>query len=1034
MLILACNTLKKFIKEKWDKVGSDCGKEIIRRFLMDNLTSRLKCLKEQLPEDIRKSLINANNQINDVIILIAEKEWQTTWKNLVEDLCNEAKGDLSYICINNMKILIGLSENINKYWKNHMTSFENINLTNIMQTKLGYIYNLCEHIIIFKSKNMIQDIKNNDKENLNNNDTNDRSKISINILKHIVKLLKEYTNWFAYDEIFNNNMISSLLYILKNCDPCTEELLDYFGELFKINLLEIEYKTEDTLRELIFDVFNELICIIDKVIIKGKNISETYEILIEESPNTLQGYESFILIFEKCLINFFKENFDYIKRENKNIELKNKNNGFFDKYTNSIKIGLNYLLQITAVKKKIPGSENDQIYYNAIEFWFDFVYRLITLKKQNNNNNNNYSQNIEELIAYLKNSVLYTKCFNDILDNLRELLCLNMTEPLELKIKLDERGDIAYDPDNNDSFNQNLHESTKNTLIYLSLIEPEKTKDLIVDQLSSETNVAQNTKKIDRKKVCCLCWSCGLISGSMKEKMEHDLLIVTFRYLFAMMDYCNLEGKEVCACNILFIASQYPNFICNVPNFSESIFKKIIFEFIKIDSEYIKNLSCETLLKLSNNECGKRLLLNQGSDHPFIVTLLKNVNDITNNLKFYMILMIYESFANIIDKETNLENKKSYLKELMKKPNEKFQSVKNKKNNNINNLNDVKVLEDIREIILINERISFALEKDYYIFYGSSIIKDIIDIHIYFNNQINISISNNNCNINNVKKTDYEFTNCSILKYFTSLVKNINDIQIISHDMIINFGYLIEHFNNNPIQNKEPNMLVLFTAIIDILKNQYPNICNIIWNSFSANIFKIIQNNYNSFPELFENFFKFIRSMVAVSLESIYRENGEIPQLLIDILFHGINNIVPCVYEDSLEAIQNLLNYILNPNINKTSQQNFFNNHLYKIFGQVFLTMIDGYHQNGIELQIKIIQLIIKIIDDEIYFNANAKSNFIKNIIDNLPYICPKMNKNQIVSFCYAIFNYSGNDHNFNIIIRNFITSHKIYRNEDEPI
>ena len=98
-------------------------------------------------------------------------------------------------------------------------------------------------------------------------------------------------------------------------------------------------------------------------------------------------------------------------------------------------IGLNYLLQITDMKSGMPESENDQIYDNAIEFWFGIVFKLFTLKKQSNNNNNNYCQNneinnddnIELLIAFLKNSVLYNNCFMEILDNLRKLLCLNMT-------------------------------------------------------------------------------------------------------------------------------------------------------------------------------------------------------------------------------------------------------------------------------------------------------------------------------------------------------------------------------------------------------------------------------------------------------------------------------------------------------------------------------------------------------------------------------------------------------------------------------
>ena len=1061
LIVLAYNTLEKFIKEKWDKLGSVDNKEIIRRFLINNLTHRLNCLKGQLSQNVRQSLIRSINQINIIIILIAQKEWLKTWNNLITDLCEQAKNDLSYICVNNMKILIELSDDINKYWKHHMTCTENINLTYKMNEELNKIFDLCQFILINKSSHFIAFLEKNNILNVNNNNyinngdniNAEKIQIIIDILKQTIKLFKEYINWFEYDKIFDLNIIEHLLHVFKYCDPCKVELIECFGKLFELKISEIQYTDEETLRGIIFGVYNQFIDIIHNVIIKKKNLSDTYQKLIEESPALLKGYEIFIINLEKCLINFFEENFDYIKKKNNDIALKNNNIGvynsaleFFKKYTNNMIIGLNYLLQITDMKSGMPESENDQIYDNAIEFWFGIVYKLFTLKKQSNHNNNNYSQNneinnddnIELLIAFLKNSVLYNNCFMEILDNLRILLCLNMAKPLELKIILDENGDIAYDPDSNGSFNQNLHDSMKKTLIYLSLIEPEKTKDLIADQLILESKVAKNTNKINCKRVCCLCWSSGLISGSMNEKLEYDLIVIVFRLLFAMMGYCaDKKDKSVCAYNLLFVASQYPNFFRNRPAFLESIFKKI-FQLIKINSEFIQDFSCETLLKLSNDECSRDLLTNPDNNNrgvPVFVFLLNDLNDLTKNLKTYMIYMIYESLANIIDKETNMQTKQSYFKELMKKPNETFNHIINMKNNNINTLNDVNILKDIRKFLHINERICFALKKFYWL-YGSYIFKDIINIYIYYNQQINVSISNNNCNINNVKKRDYELINSSILKYFISLVKNINDIQIINNDMIMNYGFgeLINQYNNNPTQNKDPNMLLLFTAIIDVFKNQYPNICCTIWDCFSSNIFKIIQNNYKSFPELFENFFKFIKSIVTNSLESIYYKKNEIPQLLIDILIYGINDKVPCVYENSLEAIQNLLNYILNPNLNKISQQKFFNSHLYKIFGQVFSTMVDGFHQNGINLQIKIIQLIIKTIDDEKYFNKNEKLNFRQIIIDNLPSICPNMNKNQIQTFCYAIFNYSGNEHNFKITIKDFLTSQKTFRNEDEPI
>ena len=61
--------------------------------------------------------------------------------------------------------------------------------------------------------------------------------------------------------------------------------------------------------------------------------------------------------------------------------------------------------------------------------------------------------------------------FSKILCELIELMCLNMTNPLEIKMKLDENGDIISAHKSNDSFNQYIQETKQNVLIYLSMIE-----------------------------------------------------------------------------------------------------------------------------------------------------------------------------------------------------------------------------------------------------------------------------------------------------------------------------------------------------------------------------------------------------------------------------------------------------------------------------------------------------------------------------------------------------------------------------------
>ena len=70
---------------------------------------------------------------------------------------------------------------------------------------------------------------------------------------------------------------------------------------------------------------------------------------------------------------------------------------------------------------------------------------------------------------------LYKRLYISIFDNLRETLCVRCDKFVQNKI-INKNDDSNY----NDSVEQNLKEMTKTILIYLSLMDQEKTKNLII--------------------------------------------------------------------------------------------------------------------------------------------------------------------------------------------------------------------------------------------------------------------------------------------------------------------------------------------------------------------------------------------------------------------------------------------------------------------------------------------------------------------------------------------------------------------------
>ena len=139
------------------------------------------------------------NKINCIIVLIASKDWPQSWPNLITELCEMPKKELSYISENCIKILLLLSDHLNRSYKKLMTANKNIQLTYKMYEELNKILNLIKYLLIEKSDEIVSFIINGNKIN---NNYNGNKELLTNILKQTIKLFEEFINWFDIENIF----------------------------------------------------------------------------------------------------------------------------------------------------------------------------------------------------------------------------------------------------------------------------------------------------------------------------------------------------------------------------------------------------------------------------------------------------------------------------------------------------------------------------------------------------------------------------------------------------------------------------------------------------------------------------------------------------------------------------------------------------------------------------------------------------------------------------------------------------------------
>ena len=259
------------------------------------------------------------NKLNIVIVIIAKNEWTTSWPNFISELCNSSKTDAN-LCENNMKLLILLSEEINVFWKNSLTTKKAYELREKMSKEFIEVFNLCQLII------------------------SNSNSVNKNLLIKAIQLFAEYMNWFPINLTLNQDIMMKTLINFKELGSCRTETMKCLGNLFGIKKKNLSLNEINNYRHLLIQMYQTFIQIMDNEIVKQKNFADQYNYIKEKTPEKVTGYENMTHSFEMSLINFFKSNMSYIQSFDF-IEGTQQVNQFLINYVPQITNGLNYMTQ-----------------------------------------------------------------------------------------------------------------------------------------------------------------------------------------------------------------------------------------------------------------------------------------------------------------------------------------------------------------------------------------------------------------------------------------------------------------------------------------------------------------------------------------------------------------------------------------------------------------------------------------------------------------------------------------------------------------
>ena len=139
--------------------------------------------------------------------------------------------------------------------------------------------------------------------------------------------------------------------------------------------------------------------------------------------------------------------------------------------------------------------------------------------------------------------------------------------------------------------------------------------------------------------------------------------------------------------------------------------------------------------------------------------------------------------------------------------------------------------------------------------------------------------------------------------------------------------------------------------------------------------------------------------------------------------------------ETGLETLLILLQKVIS--VKNIDLQNivdpFFSNYFFILFNDVFNTMTDGFHQSGFKLQVKVIQILIRVIDNKVIsenlFDKNEinRNFFLKKLLMDILNSFKNIQQTQGEALCLAMMNNCTDDHKFKSVMRDFLVSLKSF-------
>jgi len=914
------------------------------------------------------------SKLNGVLVEIVKHEWTKSWVSFIPEICGAAKTSQP-LCENTMNILKLLSEEIFDSSSRPLSSKRRAELKVAMTNEFSKIYELCNWVLSTAIMHS--------------------GAIQNSLIRATLSTLAAFLDWIPPVHVFSGNLTELLVSGLLPQPQFRAPTLDCLTEIAGVTLdLTPDHSDYSMYSSFVFTLLTTVM----------NKLSAVCPLPLQASDSSVRAVSQKLALF---LSAYLQSHLTLL--EAAEARMSNTENGQL--LRQQVTQAFRYELSLTEIME-------DEGFKICCEFWLWLAKKLYEDRFQRNGG--------------LK-TLMQTEVYDPALSQLRLLLVIRTAKPTEVLVSVDEHGNTMR-VNLEDTEVTALYEVMRDTLVYLTHLDPSDMYDRITYRLSKQMDGSEWSWK----NISSLSYAIGSISGTMAEDFERKFVVQVIKDLLALCEgKRGKENKAVVASNIMYVVMQYPRFLKNHWNFLKTVVKKL-FEFMHEPHPGIKDMSCETLLRIAQ-KCGMefvRIQLQHDQREPYLYEIVRGLEthicDLENHQKF----VFYEALGQILSNMEDVKEVTYGLEACMNLVTAEWTRLLQGLAAAFNQLSDVEVMKKIAFVVKANQRVCTTLGHNYYIQLGR-VYNDLMQLYTAYSQFLGSELATRGkVIVSHAYFKSARAVRREILSLLQTYVAVCQAPSILVEHFVPNIMQtILSDFISSAEETREAEVISLTTECTAKLKDQLMVYGEMLLGPFLDTILGMIARDFHAYPEHRSNFFDYVKALSLHCFQALLQLPVERFKIMLDSILWAARHQHPGMAETGLITMTALLE-----NLQKTGLAGSFYQHFYLyILGEVFAMMTDGVHLSNFKHHCHILRHLFQLVEENALPAAlqegSGNKEFVLNHLAQLFSVnFTNMNRVQVEGILLGMFNKCREKERFKQGMRDFLISCKEVANDNEAL